>query len=283
MNIVQLHERIRFWVDIVSSTRFESQDIDNALNVAIDNKVRESYDQNMPMNKSDAFQRVQRVRDELGPLVKKGTVANGTVTLSPAVGESGDTTVDIVITLADPDSYRHLLALRLRDPNGGWHPCYPLTYDRKNVTPRNPYRRVRSTPQSKLYYYEQDGDILIYHPFDASESGSMEIDLSYLTNPTIVNYGIERDNTYSFSNGDYVIAVKDTYYNGLDRPIGTKFMIELPFLNITAGGLVVSDFIECDVRGSTHEEISRRAAINLLLTANEKEKALALRQEITAQ
>ena len=71
MKIVQLHERVRFWVDVVASTRFESEDLDNAINVAIDNKVRESYDQSRPMNRSDAFQRVQRIRDELGPLVKK--------------------------------------------------------------------------------------------------------------------------------------------------------------------------------------------------------------------
>lgn len=269
-------------MDIVSSTRFESEDLDNGLNVAIDNKVRESYDQNRPMNKSDAFQRVQRVRDELGPLVKKATSGAG-VTLDLALGEAGDTTVDIVVTITDPDSYGYLLALRLKDSTGGWHPCYPMTYDRKNVIPRNPFRRVRSTPQSKVYYYEQDGDILIHHPFDASLFGSMDVDLSYLGIPAIVNYGVERTASFSFTNGEQVIAVEETLYAGVTYVIGQKFTITTASgLNITTGR-VVNQYVECDVRGSTHEEISRRAAINLLLTANEKDKALALRQEITAQ
>ena len=31
MNIVQLHERVRFWVDAVASTRFDIADINNAI------------------------------------------------------------------------------------------------------------------------------------------------------------------------------------------------------------------------------------------------------------
>lgn len=271
-------------MDIVSSTRFESEDLDNGLNAAIDLKVRESYDQNMPMNKSDAFQRVQRVRDELGGLVKKFS-DDSPVNLTGMVLANGN---EIRI---QNERYRHLLALRVVLDSGGWHPVYPLTYDRKNITPRNPFRKVRMTPQSKIYYIE-DGGTTDYEGQATAWSIRLELpsgefatdfELSCLLNPAIVNYGVEQTSAYSFSNGEQVIAVEETVYDGTTYVIGQKFTISVALgLNITSGR-VVHQYIECDVRGSTHEEISRRAAINLLLTANEKDKALALRQEITAQ
>lgn len=262
-------------MDIVSSTRFESQDLDNALNISIDSKVRESYDQNRPMNRSDAFQRVQRVRDELGPLVQKADISSG-LSLS-GIDD------DFFIGFSDLTEYRHLLALKIKDSNGGWHPCYPLTYDRKNIIQRNPYRRVRITPQSKSYYLEQDSKLLIETALNVSAGDVVDARLDYLANPLIVYYGIERDSTYTFASGTVVIAVVETYYNGVTYQIGQKFTIANPFLSLTSGGLVVDSFVECDVRGSTHEEISRRAAINCLLTAGENEKVNALRQEIMAQ
>jgi hypothetical protein len=117
MNIVQLHERVRFWVDIVASARFDSLDIDNALNASIDMKVRESYDKNRPMNRSDSFQRVQRVRDELGRLVKFANLSNG---LSVTPGEEYPTAID----LSSIEDYGYLLAVKFRN-GSSWHPCYP--------------------------------------------------------------------------------------------------------------------------------------------------------------
>lgn len=269
MNIVQSHERVRFWVDIVSSTRFESEDIDNALNTSIDNKVRESYDQNRPMNRSDSFQRVQRIRDELGPLVQK------------ALNGSGIAIIDDHITYDDDIDFAHLLALRIRFGDGGtdygWHPAYPTTYDRQNITSRNPFRRVRMTPQSKTYFNEEDGGINIFHDFPEIT----DAEVYYLKTPAIVNYGIEYTSSKTFSNSDIVIAIEETVYAGTTYVIGQKFIIVTPNLNITSG-IVVHAFVECNVRSTTHEEIARRAAINCLLTAGENEKIKALREEIVA-
>ncbi len=280
MNIIQLHERIRFWVDVVSSTRFESEDIDNALNVTIDNKVRESYDQNRPMNRSDAFQRVQRVRDELGPLVKILGVDDG----------SNDSELYISgtynIRIAN-ERYGYLLALRISLVSGGWHPTYPITYDRKNIISRNPFRRVRMIPQSKIYYNEHGGTVMIGDPqsYIKLELPDGEVmsnfELSFLMTPLIVNYGIEYTSSKTFSNSDIVIAIEETIYAGTTYVIGQKFTIVTPNLNITSGA-VVHAFVECDVRSTTHEEIARRAAINCLLTAGENEKVKALREEIVA-
>jgi hypothetical protein len=155
-------------------------------------------------------------------------------------------------------------------------PGIHVIHDRKNITPRNPYRRVRSTPQSKYYFYEEDGNIqLTVGDYD-------DIKLDYLATPKIVNYGIEYDNSHSFTYGDQPIAVRETFYNGVTYTIGQKFTIVAPYSNIASGGLVVWNYIECDVRSTSHEEIARRAAINCLLTAGQHDKAAALRQEIMA-
>jgi len=276
MNIVQLHERVRFWVDIVASTRFDSQSIDNGINVAIDSKVRESYDQNRPMNRSDAFQRVQRVRDELGPLVKDMRNEAGlsiVVSLVP-VGTPGKVIVTITDDLTD---FGWLLSMRMHDDTyTEWYPVFPISHNRKDVVKRNPYRRVRVTPESKAYYYEENGGWVIDHLFpDISD-----VQIYYLATPAIVNYGVEYNSTKSFSEDDEIIAVEETVYDGNTYKIGEKMTVTLN-PSITSG-LVVFDYTECDVRKTTHEEISRRAAMNCLTAARQYDKVNELRKEITA-
>jgi hypothetical protein len=266
MNIVQFHERVRFWADVVSSTRFESEDIDNGINIAVDNKWRESYDQNRVMNRSDSFQRVQRIRDELGNLVKLGTKDSEGITLADNVIESL------------PDNYGYLLSLEALFDGFGYQPVFPISHNQKSVVSKNPFRRVRTSPSSKCYYYEEDGGIVIQHGYQVDVSN---IKLYYLARPGIVNYGIEYDSSHSFSNGDKVIAVEETVYNGVTYRIGDEILIVNPNLTITSG-LVVFNFNDCDIRDTAHEEISRRGAINCLITANQGDKANALRQEIMA-
>lgn len=268
MNIVQLHERVKFWIDTVASTRFDSMDIDNGLNIAIDNKVRESYDQNRPMNKSDAFQRTQRIRDLLGPIVTKATKD------TTGFGLVGATNM---ITIASTSNYQHLVSLGIKIGTTIYD-CHPLSYDRKTVLSSNPYRKARMTPTVRMYYNEIDGNIEITHAHTAQLT---DFELYYIKTPAIVNYGIEYTSAYSFIAGDIVVAAEQTVYNGVTYNIGEKITIAAPNLSITSG-LVVFSYTECDLRSSTHEEISRRAAINCLMSGGQKEKALLLREEITA-
>ena len=266
MNIVQLHERVRFWIDSVASTRFESQDIDNGLNVAIENKVLESYDQNRPMNHSDAFQRTQRVRDILGTIVSKATKD------TTGFGLNGN-----FITIASTSNYQFLVSLGIKI-GSNLYDCTPMTYDRKTVNPKNPYRRPRMTPTVRMYYNELDGNIEITH---ASQSAITDFELYYLRTPALVNYGIEYTSSHAFAAGNIIIAVEETVYNGVTYKIGEKITIDSSHFTITSG-LVVYSFVECDIRSSAHEEISRRAAINCLMTAGQGDKAKLLREEITA-
>lgn len=268
MNIVQLHERVKFWIDTVASTRFDSLDIDNGLNTAIDNKVLESYDQNRPMNKSDAFQRTQRLRDILGPLVAKATKDTSGFGLVGATN---------LITIASTSNYQFLVSLGIKVGTIVYD-CFPLTYDRKTVLAKNPYRKPRIAPNVKMYYNEIEGNLEITHAF----SGQLtDFELYYIKTPALVNYGIEYTSAHTFANGNIVIAVEQTVYAGVTYKIGEKFTIANPNLSITSG-LVVYSFTECDLRSSSHEEIARRAAINCLMTAGQSEKAKLLREEITA-
>ena len=267
MNIVQLHERTRFWLDMVKSTRFDSQDIDNGLNIAIDMKVRESYDQNRPMNKSDSFQRNQRLRDELGPIVAEAVDGN------PA----SFTLAGNVISIASSSDYRYLVSLGIKIGSVVYD-CFPLTYDRKNTNPNNPYRRARMTPTVKMYYNELGGNIVVTHAYTGALT---DFELYYIKNPATVNYGIEYTSAHAFTPGDILIAVEQTVYAGVTYKIGDEILIAAPNNNITSG-VVVHSYVNTDLRASTHEEIARRAAINLLISNAQVEKVKLMREEITA-
>ena len=264
MNIVQLHERTRYLIDAVASTRFEALDIDNALNIALDNKVRESYDRNRLHNKSDSFQSVQRVRDELGPIVKKITKADG-------LSISGD----LISLQSSIDNFRYTLALRIKDSSGSWYPLEPLTLDRKNVIDKNPYRRVRSTPFSKFYYNELEGKYEITHNLSSID----DAELYYLAEPTKFRYGQTDTGSKTFSAGDILYATETTEYNSVIYIIGSKIVITSGVLSITSGE-VLWDYDEAEIRSSTHEEIARKAAVQCLHTAGEHEKAKSLQEAI---
>jgi hypothetical protein len=217
---------------------------------------------------------VQRLRDELGPIVKKLTEANGIITTSE--GENYAISVQDSIT-----DYGWLLSLRVKDKNLGknWHPVYPITFNRKNVVSRNPFRRVRIFPQSKWYYYEEAGKIILMNDFEECEDS----EIYYLANPGLVNYGIEIDMAKDFvPNGTSVIAVTQCMYNSITYVIGSKFQT-IPAPTGSATGIATYSFVECQLRQTTHEEISRRAAINCLFVTGQFEKAKALREEIMAE
>jgi hypothetical protein len=266
MNIVQLHERVRFWIDSVASTRFDSQDIDNGLNIAIDNKVLETYDKNRPMNRSDSFQRTQRVRDILGPIV---AFANKSTT-----GFSLNTDT---ITITSTTGYQYLVSLGIKIGTTVYD-CVPLTYDRKTVISKNPFRKPRMTPTVRMYYNELEGNITITHAYIGSLT---DFELYYIKTPAIINYGVEYNSTHVFATGNKVITVEETVYNAVTYPIGSEITIDTIHLNITSG-LVVYGYTECDLRSSVHEEISRRGAINCLISAKQGDKAKLLREEIIA-
>ncbi len=283
MNIIQQHERARFLLDRVGSTRFESEDIDNALNGEIELIVREKYDQTRIQNRSDAFQRTQRVRDELRPLMKFADKLNG-LSLYPNTDESTVLVMFGSILGGDPDitDYRYLITMRVEDNAGTYYPVFPLPSNMKTVYKRNPFKRVRNTPIPKFYYTESsfggDAQWEIYMNLPSGVTFE-DVFIEYLKDPTTVNYGIEYTSSKVFANGTKVIAVEETVYAGAIYVIGEKINIVTPNFNITSG-TVVSNFIESELPASLHEELCRRAASSLLFSVGEFEKAKTILSQI---
>lgn len=285
MNIIQQHERARFLLDRVATARFESEDVDNALNGEIESIVREKYDQTRLQNRSDAFERTQRVRDELKSLLKYADKING-LYLYPTVDQK---TCIIQFTdflgSADPTitDYRYLITIQLKDSDGTIYPVFPLQSNMKTTFKRNPFRRPRHEPISKFYY--QEGNIgyakwIIHMSFPTGVSIN-DVILEYLGDPTTVNYGVEYDSAKTFANGTKLIAVEQTVYAGATYVIGERITIANPNYSITSG-LVVANFVETELPASLHEEICRRAASSLLISVGESEKAKAILSQIIA-
>lgn len=268
MNIVQLHERVRFWIDAVASTRFEIPDINNAINAAIESKTLETYEQSLPMNRSDSFQRTQKAREILAPLINKAVVGTTGFIL---------TGNKIEINIAQNYPYNLLVSLKV-EIDGAYYDCEPLTYDRKNRISRSPFRRPRLTPSAKVYYIEESGGINIIHSHSAAITN---FELYYIRKLGSVGYGIEYDHTASFAIGNRLLVLADTVYNGYLYLLGNEIIIIAGHLSITSG-LVTFGYIECPLPEFTHEEIARRAAINCLMSAGQGEKAKLIREEITA-
>jgi hypothetical protein len=274
MNIVQIHERVKFWVDIVATTRFEPEDIDNSVNIAIENKFRESYDQDRLMNKSDSFQRVQRVRDELGLFVKPIYIKND-------LGDIGLSISGNKISLTDSiQDYGWLLSIRVKD-DSQWYEVYPGTYDRKNIINKNPFRKVRKDKGSKLYYYETEGKWEIDHNL----SSITDAEIYYLAIPPSIQWGTEYDNSKEFQIGNKIICLSDVVFEDVvgtekNYKIGDEITITSSSKTSINSGSVLYEYTDIQTRKTTHEEISRRGAINCLITANENEKVKVLMNEI---
>jgi hypothetical protein len=283
MNIIQMHERARFLLDVVATSRFESEDLDNALNGEIDQIVREKYDQSRIKNRSDAFERTQRVRDELGPLIREIDESNPG--LFVYLGTNGSfAIVSFVDFLGDNQTifdFRYLLSMTVLDIDGIRYPVFPISRDEFELRNRNPFRRERAGEYPKFYYIDSG---LWYTKWEVrmalgSDANFDNLFLTYLRDPLIVSYGTERDSSYTFANGTEVIAIEPTVYASANYVIGEKFTITNPNYSITSG-LVAHNFVDSDLPNSLHEEISRRAAASLLISAGESEKAKEILSQI---
>jgi len=270
MNIVQLHDRVRFWIDTVASARFESSDIDQAINNAVREIADEKYDHSRLNHHGDSFQKTQRVRDELSDLVI-GLDTDGTLTLGNFAGH--------VLVSTFPATYKYLLAIALY-VGDTMYPCWPLTYDRKNIIEDNPFRRVQSTPKAKLYYIEKASGIVIYHPF--ATAAPTKVEIFYLKDPVDVFYGYEKgpSDTIGF-NTPMICSLSPTDYDGTEYVSGTALTTD-GVTDVITYGLAVVDFVDPDINGFLHEEVARKAAMGCLLSAGNLDKYKVLKAEILA-
>jgi hypothetical protein len=265
MNVVQLHERVRFWADVVGSPRFETSDIDNAINVAMNDLVEEKYYPTRIAHSGDSFQRSQRTRDELSALVKESdSSVTGQITLANYTGYS------IIPITSFPVGYKYLLAIALYNASGTRYNCWPITYDRINVIDLNPYRRPRLTPIPKQYYNESNIGIKVIHAIVPAPAKAV---IHYLAAP--IQWQLGPDYPGSLDNDWQLIVTSEIcVYNGVTYLRGDLITIagEL-FID---SGTVVKVFVNSNINVSLHEEIARKACINLLLSIKEFDKAKSI-------
>ena len=277
MNIVQLHDRVRFWVDTVSSARFESDDIDQSINNAVREIVDEKYDHSRLNHNKDTLQKTQRIRDELGGLIKNGSTP-GQFTMQNISDSVGGNYVRVAIEFF-PTDYKYLLSIALFVGTTKYD-VDPLTYDRKTVVNKNPFRRVKSGLFNKLYYIENETGILIYHPFAFSAPTKVEID--YLSDPVDVFYGYEKLPADTIGlNTPFITALSPTSYDSTEYVSGTQMTTD-GVTNAIDYGIAVVDFVNPVINGFLHEEIAKRAAAGCLLTSGNFEKYKVLKAETLA-
>jgi hypothetical protein len=260
MNIIQLHERVRFWLDTVGSARFEPFDIDNAINAGMNDIVDQKYQGTRSLTSGNSFQRTQKLRDELSNIIKKVEI-NTTGSVSP----------NLIPIAGFPADYKYLAAIACFA--GKEYNCWPLTYDRLNEIQSNPYRRPRLIPFAKQYYIESSEGIYIYHSLSTQPTKGI---LHYISLPIQWKYGIDYTNSKSFVIGNIVIANSDVVvYNGSNYLRGDAITIVTGHLNITSG-TVNYDYVNSNINLPLHEEIARKAAINALISIKEFDKSKAL-------
>jgi len=153
MNILQLHDMVKFWIDEYGSPRQEDYQIDQALWSSAKAITEERYDHSKQNHMGDSIERTQRVRDELYTLVYK----------TPFTTPGNLSITDNLISADQfPEIYKYLLALEVLakptgDPEAGdeWHLCesVPIDWKRDWLT-RNPYRKPK-TGAFERQYYEQ--------------------------------------------------------------------------------------------------------------------------------
>lgn len=285
MNIVQMHERASFLLDVVATGRMESEDIDNALNGEIEMVVREKYDQGRLNNRSDALDLTQRVRDELQPLYQTTDSGQSSFFAYPTV-DGKNCLVGFADFLGQNQTvfnFRYLINMQVIDIDGKRYPCFPKTYNKRSVYKKSPFERPRKGDWPKFWYFESGTTAMQWEiEMDLDSDSDLDVVLiTYLMNPAIVSWGVEYDSGQTFSNGTKLIAIEETVYAGSTYVIGEDITITTPNFSITSGR-VVRNFVNCDLAASLHEEISRRAAVSLLRSVKEFDKANAILQDTIA-
>ena len=259
-----MHENVRFWLDTIRSPRQESEEIDKAIDIASDKIVDEKYTYASTFHTRDSFQKTQKVRDQLSILVKRLSQSKGglTIPVPSTLGESH-------LVLANPEQYRHLLDIAVFSGSTRYV-CWPVDLNHRNLLDRNPFRKTRTGAFPKFYFSEEEGKILVIHPEDIALNDAEIFILKYQRK---AKYGFEADETYGgFGAGKQIIVAEHgTVYSGNEYSIGDLITIGGGITNITSGK-VVYDFVNSELSVTLHEEITRRAAIEILRSTGQAEK-----------
>jgi len=270
MNIVELHKEIHSINDIVESPRFETWQIDQAINYASKVIVKNRYDKALMENKSQRSLNLMRLRDELYTIVKKQSTED-----NPATIELSD---DIITIGSLPDRYIYTLAVKFKINNLQEDFASFITYPELPVLNNNPFRRPSKTYPYKFYYLLSSlGIELIYGKHSSDEV--TEAELYYLDNPVDVNYGTTiTTSTAAFVEDKNCIAQAD----GTSQ--GTTTYKEGEEFTLTAGSQLAAgsasiNYVSSDLPEILHTELAQEAAKWLELKIKDFDKWKALEEK----
>lgn len=250
MNIVQIQQKVKSRLDQINTPRFETFQIDNTINTAIDNIIRYKMSGVIENGKRVSFQKTKIIRDELYTIVKK----RSNVDANPII-----ITNNIISGLPSDTGniYRYLLLLQITVNGVLTDFCVPTTYDDFAVLKRNPYNRPSKDYPFNFYYIESSSGLECQY----NQSGSDAItaaEIHYISQPAVVDYGTEVTSTYAFDGVKKCIAVTTcvmagtTYKKGVEWTPGNG-------VHLTSGTAVI-DYVNTDLPLSLHEEIVTEAA-----------------------
>ena len=262
MNIIQIHEKVRFFIDHVNSPRYSLSHYDQAIRTAINDILEDRYDNIKNAKKEYWFQAVQRIRDELYTLVN----VSGDIAASGAY-----------LPIASyPSGYRYLLN-SYATISSTEYTTTPLSYDEEGVIDRNPYKRPQLTYPIRVYHIESALGLKIVW---GSSVTLQTVKISYIKDPAEVSSGTEYRYDDGVFPGSYtVIAVETTKVTGgsIYQPGESFAMTGASTLDY---GSVVYNYTNTDLPSKLHEEIAKRASSILPKIVENYNKGMMMDKEV---
>lgn len=260
MDVVQMHNRIEFYIDKSKSPRFQSSfHYDQSLNIAQDALIQDKYD-NIKQHKEYAFQVFQKVRDDLRTIVKN-------VNITP-VGN----------LIVYPPDYLYEVGLAVTI-GGVQYSSSSITYNQVNIQDNNSF--TEQAVDEPTHIEDQNGITVMFGTSNAVFSSAK---LSYISIPPVIAKG-----EVNITQGPFVLVVGQTYYvtvagvtttiNGVPGttvPINTDFVAEVS--SFTGAGTVIQ-IVNCILPSSCHEELCKRASQILVMTVDAVNKSRSLDAE----
>jgi hypothetical protein len=275
MNAIETLNAIGLYTDRSKSARYYFQEINQAVNDAIDKKINSITDTDNP-NKVSGIDRIQKFRDELYTLIKSTTPAapTGPTTITTVEGDFNKYHVNF------PTDYR--------------------TYDRMSLITNSVTTYARDTtsneigplldcsfrcPKKKKIYFLEDATGLSLYSADVDTISS--VTLTYIKAPAAFSIGTE-SNLINEGTGVLTIstsytAVEDSVYNAIVRKSGTVFSTNGALTDLTSGQVILTSLltpIELPVK--THDDICKMAAAILLGPTEDFEKSAFAEKESEA-
>lgn len=214
-NIVHLHERVKFWLDITRTPRIKSKTIDSAINIAINDILKDRFKPSIQADSQQknlelkGFQRTGILRDELRPLVK----ISEPITLSSSLLATADLPVDF--------GYHTLFKFTLN--NGVNLFAIPTTQEKYDIIMRDPYQRLNNNEANRLYYIEKnEGFEFLYSSWGKARNGdniTSTLKVHYIARPVDVFLGYEKSLS-AVASGESIVSQETSVVLGADVKLG---------------------------------------------------------------